>query len=477
MEVAEAADGAAYELFFRRSPKAMYVFDVQTLAFVDVNDAALDLYGFNRAEFLRLTALDIRPATEVPAFLTCLRTNDPSHRVWRHRRRDGSELAVEVDWMRHDVTGRRCELAVVTDVTTREQALAQVGESEQRFRDAVDVLLDGFNVFSPIRDDGGRIVDFRFDYVNDAASRIFGRPKDELVGARVLELFPSYRGGDMIERYRRVIESRQPIELEAHPHDDVVREGKQRLFNVRAAPIGDRLGVAFRDVTERHLAERALRNSEERFRTVFDAGPIGIVIVDATLTIVDANPAVCRFLGYDRAQLRGMTLLDITHPQDADLDAELARRVFDGDLPSYRLEKRYVTAFGETVWGSLTASAVFDESGAAVAGIRMIQDITADKNREAEAARNAAEAHRRLAELTSREREILDLVASNSMKTRDLAGTLHISARTAESHLASVYRKLRVGSRDAAVTEYRELVGVIARAGSPATSPVSGRAR
>jgi len=466
-------DGDAYGLFFRGSPKPMYLFDVQTLSFIDVNDAALALYGYEREAFLGLSAFDIRTPTEIATFVERLRSDEAGPRVWRHRRSDGSELSVEVDSVRHDISGRRCQLDVVTDVTVRERALAEVAASERRFRDAVDLLLDGFNVFSPVRDEDGVIVDLRFEYVNDAASRILGRSKSELLGGRVLELFPSYRSGDLIERYRTVIDTGRPIELEAQPHADVIGDGRreERLFNVRAARVGDGLGVAFRDVTERQRAERALRTSEEQFRTVFEASPIGIVIIDRTLRIVDANPVVCRFLGYDRERLRHMSLVEITHPDDAHVDAELARRVFDGGLPSYRLEKRYVRSDGATVWGSLSASAVFDEAGATVAGIRMIQDITTDKEREAETRRLAEHAHTRLAELTPREREILELASRDPAQTREIARALHISARTAESHLASAYRKLRVGSRDAAVNEFRELVAAAAASGGRAVAP------
>ena len=73
----------------------------------------------------------------------------------------------------------------------------------------------------------------------------------------------------------------------------------------------------------------------------------------------------------------------------------------------------------------------------------------------------AAEAQERLAELTRRERELLDAIEGEAMTTRELARHLHISARTAESHLASIYRKLRVASRDAALIEYGRLLEAV----------------
>jgi PAS domain S-box-containing protein len=256
----------AYEVFFRRSAKPMYIFDVRTLAFVDVNDGALALYGYDRSAFLALTALDIRPPHEIAEFYTSLRADDPSRRLWRHRRADGSEFLAEVDWTRCRIDGLDCEIVLVTDVTAREEALESLARSEERFRSALDLLLDGFHLFSPIRDASGSIVDFRFDYVNDAASDIVGRSKSDLIGRTMLEVFPGARTQEYVERYRTAVDARRSIEFEATPsEDDEAQHRRGRLFSVLAAPVGDQLGVAFRDVTEDRIREA------DRSRRVFEA--------------------------------------------------------------------------------------------------------------------------------------------------------------------------------------------------------------
>ncbi|MBI5692568.1 MAG: PAS domain-containing protein [Verrucomicrobia bacterium] len=94
---------------FAANPQPMWIFDAETLRFLAVNEAALALYGYSRAQFLELTVRDIRPEEDVPAFLSRIREAPPeSGRTgpWRHRRRDGQLLLVEIAARRMSCAGR-----------------------------------------------------------------------------------------------------------------------------------------------------------------------------------------------------------------------------------------------------------------------------------------------------------------------------------------------------------------------------------
>lgn len=250
----------------------------------------------------------------------------------------------------------------------------------------------------------------------------------------------------------------------------IARDGRTVWVNEQTTILPDETGRPrwiqgiLTDVTER-------KQAEERFRAVFEGSPIGIALVGSDLRLIDANAALCRFLGYPREELLRLSVRDVTHPDDVDLDLELARQVFAGEIPSYALEKRYVTRDGDVVWGSLSASAAPDGTGRLAYGIGMVEDITERKRREAELAEAAAEASRTLARLTKRELELLELIDAEGFTARQAAASLHISVRTAESHLASIYAKFRVKSKDAALAEYRRLV-----AATSALTPSTGSA-
>jgi PAS domain S-box-containing protein len=141
-----------------------------------------------------------------------------------------------------------------------------------------------------------------------------------------------------------------------------------------------------RDITEQKEAERQLRESERRFRRVFENAAIGIVIGDDEGRIQRANPAFRAMLGYDTGALRGRHFSEITHPDDVEPDLDRFEELVEGHRTRYQIEKRYVRKGGEVFWGRLTASILdLDEGPRHVA---LIEDIDEQKRQE-EALRRA----------------------------------------------------------------------------------------
>jgi PAS domain S-box-containing protein len=139
------------------------------------------------------------------------------------------------------------------------------------------------------------------------------------------------------------------------------------------------------DITERKEAEAALRESEERFRQVFEEGPLGVALVSKDHRFLKVNSALCRMVGYNEAELTQMSFEDITHPEDMDVNRELAGRMFEREIPGYRMQKRYVKKGGDIIWTALTASAIRDTEGLPLYGLAMIEDITETRRAHEEA--------------------------------------------------------------------------------------------
>jgi PAS domain S-box-containing protein len=96
------------------------------------------------------------------------------------------------------------------------------------------------------------------------------------------------------------------------------------------------------DLTEQKQAEAAMRESEERFRRVFEEGPLGVVLVGQDYRFLKVNNALCQMVGYSEAELVQKTFAEITHPDDVRADVELAGRLFSREIPFYHVQKRYV---------------------------------------------------------------------------------------------------------------------------------------
>jgi PAS domain S-box-containing protein len=126
----------------------------------------------------------------------------------------------------------------------------------------------------------------------------------------------------------------------------------------------------------------ALQESEKRFRKVFEQGPLGIAIVGLDYRWVAVNAAVCRMLGHTEAELSKLTFVDVTHPEDIDADVESAEKLARGEIPSYKMEKRYIKKSGEVLWINLTGSTIVDERGEALYYLSMIEDISERKRSE-----------------------------------------------------------------------------------------------
>ena len=139
------------------------------------------------------------------------------------------------------------------------------------------------------------------------------------------------------------------------------------------------LGLLFRtgrEIGRQSVREQSLRHSQERFQGIFDDATFGIALVDPDWKWLEVNRSLCVILGYSREELLGSDAQRLTHPDDLEADVAQARRVLDGEISSYRMEKRYIHKRGQVLWIALSVSLVRDDAGRPLHIVKLMEDIT-----------------------------------------------------------------------------------------------------
>ena len=251
-----------YRLLFRASPLPTWVYDLETLRFLAVNDAAVRAYGWSREEFLAMDITAVRPPEDRAALRRFVREMpegfNQSEGRWRHRTRDGRELDVEITSHSLEFDGRRARLVHVSDVSERNRATQALRESEARFRTVVESIDEGLLITD--RDD--RIV-----YANTRVTEMLGWTAGELAGRIGHEvLVPEGEREAMRSRLdgRRIAgrASRWQTQL-------LRRDGARVAVEVSGMPFRDAAGevvgtiAVFAEITERLRLEEQLRHSQK----------------------------------------------------------------------------------------------------------------------------------------------------------------------------------------------------------------------
>jgi PAS domain S-box-containing protein len=432
-------------------PDGIVVVDAEgRIAFV--NAALEDLSDYRRTELIGTPVETLLPDG-------LLELVEPGHDR-RLRRRRGDQVPIEVRLGRVDLGGVGHLLGAIRDVTARRDAEERLRGSEERLRALVEAAPVMVTTTAP----NGLITS-----ANRAFETMTGWRREDWVGKHFLGLI---HPEDMPAGTARLDTVMQHGEAPVHEVRLRLASGGYGTFEL-SSMLSTRDGEAVevvttgRDVSERKRIEQALRESEERFRRIFDEGPLGIVLVDRDLRVTDANQRAVRMTGRSREEVIGSRFPAVTDPQEAAEDMEQMTRLLRGESEGYRIEKRFTDATGTTGYASITTSVIHDEHGTPLYTLRIVEDVTERRRLEREVASRAAAASGILARLTAREIEIMGLL-TEGLSAPQMAKRLSVSTRTVESHLANAYRKLGVRSKEDAVAEFRGLSRAALASGSEA---------
>jgi PAS domain S-box-containing protein len=249
-------------------------------------------------------------------------------------------------------------------------------------RQIIDRLHDGFCAVDS---------EWRILYANRRAAQMWGTPDDTMIGSPLWDCAASLADSSNGRRLRRAVESGKTTEFEM-PSPVLAR-----WLWVRVDPVSsDIIGISWRDITLRKRAEHALRESEARFRRVFEQSPLGKATAGADFRFREVNPALGTMLGYGPDELVGRSFFDLVHPEDRDSCRRRGTAMVAGKLPHLQLEERLLRKSGEPMWVRINVGPIRDGAGEFQYCLGIIEDIDERKRIEAELARLADELRARV---------------------------------------------------------------------------------
>ena len=414
-----------YRLIFDGNPTPMWVFDQETLAFLEVNDAAVHHYGYTREEFLKMDITAIWPVEEVPAMIEYVHKlmcgANPCKMglagVWRHRKKDGSLIDVEIKWSPITFGGRKASLTMANDITERrtmefrDAALSKLGQSLSSATSPAEAA----EIIRAIADDLFHWDSFALDLYSEATDLIYPilnvdtdrGGKRIVVGVTGSNRPPSGRARSIIASGADLILREEPIEMPADviPFGDVSRPSA----SIMLVPIQNRTKVigilsiqsyklkaySQQDLTtlqaladhcggalERLRAETALHESELLFHSVWENSVDGMRLTDERGNIVAVNQAFCKLVGMRREELQGrpftVTYADSENPQQI---LEHYKQRFQERITDRQIERTLVLRNGTSVTLEDTNCFV-DLSGRPPLLLDLFRDVTSQKELE-----------------------------------------------------------------------------------------------
>ena len=263
---------------------------------------------------------------------------------------------------------------VFRDQTDEREAERALRESEEKFRSIIESSPIGKYIYR--LEENGELI---FMGANPSADRIIGIDHHTLIGKTIQQAFPNLAETGVPEMYVRVAKGElgtQSFEIE---YSEKQING---FFQVTVFRIGNNsIAVDFLDISDRKKTEIALRENEEKFRSLFENGTVGTSMtrIDGTMTI---NARMHEMLGYTEAEFRNKKWQEITHPEDIQKSEDVINTMVKRQARQLRFEKRYLHKNGNIIWTDVSTTLHYDENDQPDFFITSISDITERKQFE-----------------------------------------------------------------------------------------------
>ncbi|MGD9488660.1 MAG: PAS domain S-box protein [Calditrichaceae bacterium] len=330
-----------FRLLFENNPHPMWVYDLESLKFLSVNNAAITHYGYSHDEFLNMTIKDIRPIEDVPALLANIEkvtSGIDEAGLWKHKKKDGSLIDVEIISHTTEFDGKRAEVVLANDVTKRILAESELRASEERFR----FIVESAPSILMITDEKGRNI-----YVSPNCKLITGYSEKDLLGEMKWWVHEddSARSQLIYEEAFKEHTAGANFEYKASRKNGEVWYASSSWQPIKDE-VGQFKGIVFQtiDITERKMAEEAYRKTHESHSLVLNNIDEMIYQIEQDESDLDkgkiifVSQKVEKILGYQPEDFYNdfQLLISIMHPEDVKKFREDTRNIYEEKKPRIR---------------------------------------------------------------------------------------------------------------------------------------------
>ncbi|MEG8947182.1 PAS domain S-box protein [Rosettibacter firmus] len=379
-----------FNFLFKHHPLPMWIYDLNTYEFLEVNNAAIKKYGYSRKQFLSMTIKDIRPEEDIPKLLNDLKQKRPVKQysgIWRHRLKSGRIIYVEINSHIISYKGKKAALVIARDVTNEvsltekleklnklysflsdvNQAIVRIKDRQKLFNKICKISFENANLLSWIgllEDDKIKIVAYG-GFTKSVIKNIIDLFQEDCYKKILKKLLRTknivvindidYKSNKQHIYNKLNIKSiafipifvSEKLEGIVALHSTIINyfdSDERKLIKEMSLDISFALNYQRKEL-EKQKAEELFHLNAELYMNLFETSPVGILLEDTNGNIIDCNKTFSQIMGYSKDELLKMNVREF-QPKNNVAQVEenikklLAGEIIDNEIVSLRKDKK-----------------------------------------------------------------------------------------------------------------------------------------
>ncbi|MFZ2430366.1 MAG: PAS domain S-box protein [Lutibacter sp.] len=379
-----------YRFLFDNNPQPMWIYDLETLAFLEVNNAAIQHYGYTREEFLSMNLKDVRPKEDIGALLKDIemakRVTHNALGDWLHITKSGKIINVSI--VAHNVTfnNRKARHVLISDITASKKAEQElltanieIEKSERKFRELFEKSGDAILIIK-----NGVFVD-----CNQATLKMLGYNRYEnVLNLQPSELSPKLQPDGLSSAEKAEALIKIALEKGTHRFEWWHTKSNGEVFPVEVLLTtiennhnNQVIHCVWRDITHRKHAEneleaayKTIKDRENFVSKILETANEGFWLIDEDANTIDLNVEMCKILGYSETKVKGKSIYNFVDEKNFEIFKNQLENRKIGESSAYEIELR--NANGKNVPCLFKTSPIFNNQNEVSGSFALVSDIT-----------------------------------------------------------------------------------------------------